>query len=204
MNTEDPIIVRIATANDAPYAPEITAEMESSAIARGTGIAKRSPESIIQKMTEGKAVIALTSNHQWVGFAYIDVWSNGEFVSNSGLIVSPAFRGNGVARAIKTKIFRLSRKLYPHARIFSITTGLSVMKMNMRFGFEPVTFNEITTDPAFWQGCKSCVNYNTLTSKGFKNCLCTALLYTPAHIADTSQKPEISTNFTIHVKQLIL
>lgn len=200
----DSIIVRVATEQDAVYASQITDEMESSAKARGTGISKRSPESIIRKMREGKAVIALTHNNEWVGFSYIEVWSNGDFVSHSGLIVSPPFRGLGVARSIKTKIFRLSRRLYPQAKLFSITTGLPIMKMNLRFGFEPVTFNEISHDPAFWQGCQSCINYQTLVSKGFKNCLCTAMLYTPANATTPALQPEICTNFTIHEKQLLL
>lgn len=200
----DPIIVRVATEEDASYAKLITNEMESSAKARGTGISKRSPESVIRKMREGKAIIALTPNNEWVGFSYIEVWSNGDFVSHSGLIVSPPFRGMGVARSIKTKIFRLSRRLYPQAKLFSITTGLPIMKMNLRFGFEPVTFNEISHDPAFWQGCQSCINYQTLVSKDFKNCLCTAMLYTPANVTPPTPQPEICTNFTIHEKQLLL
>lgn len=200
----DPIIVRVAQEADTQYAVAITEEMERSAKARGTGIARRSPESICQKIREGKAVIAISTNGEWAGFSYIDVWSNGTFVSNSGLIVSPPFRCQGVAKSIKTKIFRLSRQLYPQARIFSITTGLAIMKMNLRFGFEPVTFNEITHDPAFWQGCKSCINYPILTSKEFKNCLCTALMYAPANTTQAEKHPEISTNFTIHEKQLLL
>ena len=51
------IIVRVATLDDKKYSTIITDEMESSAKARGTGIAKRSPEYIEQKIDEGKAVI---------------------------------------------------------------------------------------------------------------------------------------------------
>ncbi len=153
--------------------------MEASAIIRGSGISKRSPESIIKKMEEGKAVIAITKDNRWVGFSYIEVWANGEFVSNSGLIVSPVFRGEGVARLIKDEIFELSKEMYPEAKIFSITTGLAIMKMNARLGFETVTFNEIVHDEKFWDGCKSCVNYLILEGKHCKNCLCTAMLYTP-------------------------
>lgn len=173
------IIVRMATCDDAKYAKQITDEMESSAIMRGCGISKRTPSSIIKKMKEGKAVIALTTENEWVGFSYIEVWQNREFVSNSGLIVSPAYRKCGVAKAIKEKIFDLSRQRFPNAKIFSITTGLAVMKMNSKLGFETVTYSEITTEKKFWEGCKSCVNYNALQSKGCKNCFCTAMLYTP-------------------------
>ncbi len=173
------IIVREATEEDSRFAKIITDEMEASAIARSSGISKRSPESIIQKMKEGKAVIAVTKNNLWVGFSYIEVWSNGEFVSNSGLIVAPAFRGNGVARLIKQKIFKLSQQKYPGSKIFSITTGLAIMKMNAKLGFDTVTFNEITHQKEFWQGCKSCINYSILKGKQCKNCLCTAMLFTP-------------------------
>ncbi|MCF2446866.1 hypothetical protein L0657_23115 [Dyadobacter sp. CY345] len=173
------ITVRMATCDDAKYAKQITDEMESSAIMRGCGISKRTPSSIIKKMKEGKAVIALTTENEWVGFSYIEVWQNREFVSNSGLIVSPAYRKCGVAKAIKEKIFDLSRQRFPNAKIFSITTGLAVMKMNSKLGFETVTYSEITTEKKFWEGCKSCVNYNALQSKGCKNCFCTAMLYTP-------------------------
>lgn len=174
------VIVRIAGQQDEQFAGAISAETERSAIERGSGISQRSASSIIQKMREGKAVIALTSKGEWVGFSYIEVWSKGEFVSNSGLIVSPPFRKSGVAARIKELIFQVSRRLYPAARIFSITTGLAIMKMNARLGFDTVTFNEIPQDEAFWEGCRSCVNYDILQRKKCKNCLCTAMLYTPS------------------------
>jgi N-acetylglutamate synthase-like GNAT family acetyltransferase len=174
------IIVRVAKGEDGQFAKIITDDMEASAIIRGSGISKRSPASIIKKMKEGKAVIAVTANNNtWVGFSYLEVWANGEFVSNSGLIVAPAYRGNGVANLIKERIFELAKALYPGSKIFTITTGLAIMKMNARLGFETVTFNEITKEKEFWQGCKSCVNYSILESKQYKNCLCTAKLYTP-------------------------
>ncbi len=153
--------------------------MESSAKERGTGIAKRTPEYIEKKMDEGKAVIAVTDDGTWVGFCYIETWSHGEYVANSGLIVSPSFRKSGVAKAIKKRIFNLSREKYPDAKIFGLTTGLAVMKINSELGYEPVTYSELTQDDAFWDGCKSCVNYPILLSKGRKNCLCTAMLYDP-------------------------
>ncbi|MET0638031.1 MAG: N-acetyltransferase [Chitinophagaceae bacterium] len=174
------IIVREATPEDAVYASQICDEMFTSAIIRGSGISKRSPESIVRKMEEGKAVIALTAKGEWVGFSYLEVWAGGEFVSNSGLIVAPAFRGNGVASRIKKTVFGLSRKLYPEAKVFSITTGLAIMKMNSALGFEPVTYSEIPREEKFWEGCKSCINYNVLLGKKCANCLCTAMLYTPA------------------------
>jgi hypothetical protein len=174
------IIVRVATSNDKNYSVTITEEMEASAKARGTGIAKRSPEYLEKKMEEGKAVIAVTAEGQWVGFCYIEAWGHEQFVANSGLIVSPAFRKSGVAKQIKHRIFDLSREKYPHAKIFGLTTGLAVMKINSDLGYEPVTYSELTDDEEFWAGCKSCVNYDILMSKERKNCLCTAMLYDPA------------------------
>ena len=173
------IIVRIAKPDDKIYSKIITDEMESSAKARGTGIAKRPPEYIEQKIDEGKAVIAVTNDNRWVGFCYIETWSHGEYVANSGLIVAPEFRKSGVAKSIKHKIFNLSREKYPEAKIFGLTTGLAVMKINSDLGYEPVTYSELTQDEAFWAGCKSCVNYDILMSKDRKICMCTAMLYDP-------------------------
>lgn len=151
----------------------------ASAIARGTGISGRSPEMLETKMKKGEAVIAFASDGRWAGFSFISAWENGKFVSNSGLIVAPEFRHTGLAKKIKTKIFELSREKYPDARIFSLTSGLAVMKMNHELGFEPVTFSELTSDDLFWENCKSCVNCPILMSKERKNCLCTAMLYDP-------------------------
>lgn len=173
------IIIRVAIPDDKKYSTIITDEMEASAAARGTGIAKRSPDYISQKIDEGKAVIALTPAGEWVGFCYIETWSHEQYVANSGLIVAPAFRKSGVAKGIKHKIFNLSRQKYPDAKIFGLTTGLAVMKINSELGYEPVTYSELTQDEAFWAGCKSCVNYDILMSKGRKNCMCTAMLYDP-------------------------
>ena len=188
---EQNIIIRAANSGDAHYASTITAEMESSAKARGTGIARRTPEYVAAKMEEGKAVIAHTKDGIWVGFCYIETWE-GEYVANSGLIVAPAFRKSGVAKNIKKKIFELSREKYPNAKIFGLTTGLAVMKINSELGYEPVTYSELTQDEKFWSGCKSCVNYDILMSKERKNCLCTAMLYDPA---DHYEPKETKENF---------
>jgi hypothetical protein len=172
-------IIRKAVPTDHIYAGIITTEMEASAKARGTGIAKRSPDYIVQKIEEGKAVIAVTPQGDWVGFCYIETWGHGEYVANSGLIVAPAYRKSGAAKAIKQEIFNLSRSKYPEAKIFGLTTGLAVMKINSDLGYEPVTYAELTQDDAFWAGCKSCVNYEILMGKDRKNCMCTAMLYDP-------------------------
>jgi hypothetical protein len=177
---DERIIVRLAQPADVVFASEIITEIESSAIARGSGIAKRTVVSIIEKIDAGKAVIAVTDDGRWAGFSYLEAWDEGRFVSNSGLIVAPAFRKQGVAARIKQQIFKLSRLRYPQAKIFSITSGLAIMKMNSRLGFEPVTYAEIARDAAFWDGCKSCINYNILQDKNRCNCLCTAMLFNPA------------------------
>lgn len=179
METQQKFQVLIADESHLSFAQIICDEMASSAKARGTGIAKRSPEYIQLKMREGKAVIAFNQDGIWAGFCYIETWGHGEYVANSGLIVSPNFRKGGLAKMIKRKIFDLSRQKYPEAKIFGLTTGLAVMKINSELGYEPVTYSELTQDEAFWAGCKSCVNYEILMSKERKNCLCTAMLFDP-------------------------
>ena len=196
------IIIRVATPEDKVYATTITDEMESSAMARGTGIAKRSPEYIEQKIDEGKAVIAVTPEGTWVGFCYIETWE-GEYVANSGLIVSPEFRKSGVAKAIKHRVFQLSREKYPEAKIFGLTTGLAVMKINSDLGYEPVTYSELTQDEKFWAGCKSCVNYDILMSKERKNCLCTAMLFDPKdHYEPTETKEHFEQKSKVYERLL--
>ena len=177
---EGAVQVRIAVPSDVKYVYPILEEMDRSAKARGTGIAKRTPQSLCQKIYDGKAVIAVAANGEWAGFSYIEVWSDGEFVSNSGLIVNPAYRNAGVARAIKQQVFALSREYYPDAKIFSITTGAAILKMNSRLGFEPVIYADITQDDRFWDQCKHCVNHAILEGQGRKRCLCTAMLFDPS------------------------
>src|SRR5450432_269062 len=197
MEQEQKFSIQIANPTHQDFAQIICDEMESSAKARGTGIAKRSPDYIKEKMREGKAVIAFTEDGIWAGFCYIETWSHGEYVANSGLIVAPSFRKSGLAKNIKKKIFDLSQKLYPNAKLFGLTTGLAVMKINSDLGYEPVTYSELTQDEAFWAGCKSCVNYEILMSKERKICMCTAMLYDPK---DHYEPAETKEYFTKKVK----
>ena len=192
------IIVREATPEDKRYAETITNEMAESAKARGTGIARRSPEYIQMKMDEGKAVIAITPEGEWVGFCYIEAWEDEKYVANSGLIVAPSFRKSGVATQIKRTVFALSRKKYPEAKIFGLTTGLAVMKINSDLGYEPVTYSELTNDDKFWSGCKSCVNYEILLSKERKNCMCTAMLYDPIEKLTQQSLKVAATGMPVH------
>ncbi|AKP53948.1 N-acetyltransferase [Cyclobacterium amurskyense] len=187
-------IIKPAGEEHCQYAETITDEMERSAQARGTGIAKRSPEYIKTKMREGKAVIALTKTGDWAGFCYIEAWGHGKFVANSGLIVSPDFRKFGLAREIKKEVFKLSRKKFPDSKIFGLTTGAAVMKINSELGYYPVSYSDLTTDEDFWKGCQSCVNYPILMSKNRSNCLCTAMLYEPKNVKKAEQK-KLSSEF---------
>lgn len=172
--------VLIADDEHLKYVPEILQEIEISAKERGTGIAKRNASYIEEKIKEHKAIIAFSSEKEWAGFCYIETWSNKEYVANSGLIVKKKFRKDGLAKKIKEKTFNYSREKFPEAKIFGLTTGLAVMKINSDLGYEPVTYSELTQDEVFWNGCKSCVNYDILMSKERKNCFCTAMLYNPA------------------------
>jgi hypothetical protein len=183
--------VVLANESHLKYVNDILLTIEESAKVRGTGIAKRKPEYIQAKILEGKAVIALDDNN-FAGFCYIETWGHGQFVANSGLIVKPEFRGQGLAKQIKQATFDLSRKKFPNAKIFGLTTGLAVMKINSSLGYRPVTFSELTKDEAFWAGCQSCVNYDILTRTERKNCLCTGMIYDPAWEKDKGPKPEPS------------
>lgn len=168
--------IEVTTPEHEIYAEAINNLIKESAKARGTGIAERKIEYIQKKINMGNAVIALTEDHQLAGFCYIETWSHGQYVVNSGLIVAPEFRRFGLATKIKERVFKLSREKYPAARIFGITTSLAVMKINSALGYEPVTFSELTQDPEFWNGCKSCPNFDILERNQRRMCLCTAML----------------------------
>jgi len=168
----------VATASHFKYAQIICDTIAESAKVRGTGIAKRTPEYIRKKLENGNAVIALDGD-TFAGFCYIEVWGHEKYVANSGLIVHPDYRSKGLAKQIKATIFELSQKKFPNAKIFGITTGLPVMKINYELGYQPVTFSELTDDPEFWKGCQTCKNFDVLTRTDQKMCLCTGMLYDP-------------------------
>lgn len=171
--------IEVASIAHEKYAEAICALIEDSAKARGTGIAKRQPEYVKTKLQSGNAVIAL-QGEELAGFCYIEKWDHGKYVANSGLIVNPKFRKQGLAKAIKKRIFQLSREKYPKAKVFGITTSLAVMRINSELGYRPVTFSELTKDEAFWKGCQSCPNFDILERNEKKLCLCTAML-APSH-----------------------
>ena len=173
------ITVTVAGEGHLKYAEDICEEIYVSSLERKMGIAKRTPEYIREKINAGKAVIALAEDGEFAGFSYIESWGGKSFVANSGLIVAHKFRGLGIAKRIKEQTFILSRKLFPDAKIFSITTGAAVMKMNYEFGFRPVPYSELTDDPEFWKGCEGCRHFDILKSHDYKMCICTGLLYDP-------------------------
>ena len=111
---------------------------------RGTGIAERTHEYVATKMKEGKAIIALCGN-DFAGFTYIESWGNKQYVATSGLIVHPQYRGCGLAKRIKHASFTLARLRWPKAKIFSLTSGAAVMKMNTELGYVPVTSMSLPT-----------------------------------------------------------
>ena len=184
----------IANESHFKYAHAICDTIAESAKVRGTGIAKRTPEYIRKRLQNGNAVIALDGNN-FAGFCYIEVWGHEKFVANSGLIVHPDYRKQGLAKRIKKRIFELSREKFPEAKIFGITTGLAVMKMNYELGYKPVTFSELTDDPEFWKGCQTCKNFDVLTRTEQKMCLCTGMLYDPEADASIAarKKPDNKT-----------
>ncbi|EAR12072.1 hypothetical protein PI23P_12082 [Polaribacter irgensii 23-P] len=177
----------IANKSHNVYADIICKTIEEAAQIRGTGIAKRKPEYILTKLENGNAVIALDGD-EFAGFCYIEAWGHGKFVANSGLIVRPDYRNIGLAKKIKEVIFKHSRTKFPDAKIFSITTGLAVMKLNSNLGYKPVTFSELTNDPSFWDGCQTCKNYDILTRTERKMCMCTGMLFDPKNNNKSASK----------------
>lgn len=177
MNKDD-ITVMVADPSHEKYVDTILDTIEKAAKVRGTGIAKRTHEYVATKMKEAKAVIALYGD-EFVGFSYIETWGNKQYVTTSGLIVDPKFRGLGVAKRIKDLTFTLARTRWPHAKIFSLTSGAAVMAMNTQLGYHPVTFADLTDDEAFWRGCEGCINVDVLKRTGRKYCICTGMLYDP-------------------------
>jgi hypothetical protein len=172
------IRVLIAGEGHLRYVDEINDTIDKASKERGTGIARRTYEYIASKIKDGKAIIAL-DGEKFAGFCYIESWNDSKYVANSGLIVHWDYRGQGLARKIKHKAFKLSRKEYPEAKLFGLTTGLAVMKINSELGYRPVTFSELTDDEQFWKGCQSCVNYDILERTNQTKCLCTGMLYDP-------------------------
>ena len=172
------INVQIAIKKHKKYATTIAEMIEVAALRKENSIALRKPEYILDKIIKGKSIIALDQNIV-VGFCYFETWGDFEFISNSGLIVNEKYRGRGFSKEIKKQIFKLSRKKFPNAKLFGLTTSPAVMKINHELGYEIVTYNKLTKDETFWAGCKTCSNYETLLNSGRENCKCTGMLMDP-------------------------
>ncbi|MBL6647819.1 MAG: GNAT family N-acetyltransferase [Flavobacteriaceae bacterium] len=173
--------ITVASLKHIKHCEIISKTISSSAKVRGTGIALRSPDYIRKKIENNNAIIAVDKD-KFAGFCYIEKWGHGKYVAHSGLIVDPSFRGQGLAKKIKKLTFEHSLKKYPNAKIFGITTGLPVMKINYSLGYKPVTFSELTDDEEFWKGCQTCKNYDVLNRTNKEMCLCTGMLYDPKTI----------------------
>ena len=175
---KDQIEVVVADESHEKYVDTILETISEAAKVRGTGIAKRTHEYLLNKMREAKAVIALDGD-KFAGFSYIETWQDKKYVTTSGLIVHPDYRGRGLAKRIKDMTFTLARIRWPHAKIFSLTSGAAVMAMNTQLGYKPVTFADLTQDEAFWKGCEGCVNVDILHRTNRRYCICTGMLYDP-------------------------
>ena len=187
---KDNIQVIVADASHEKYVDTILKTISDAAKVRGTGIAKRTHEYLATKMREAKAVIALDGD-KFAGFSYIETWGNKQYVTTSGLIVHPDYRGLGLSKRIKTLTFTLARVRWPQAKIFSLTSGSAVMKMNTQLGYHPVTFNDLTDDESFWRGCEGCINVDVLHRTNRRYCICTAMLYDPEEHLPAKLSPEV-------------
>lgn len=200
IQTKPEIQIMVAGEQHLRFVDEINDTIEKASLERGTGIARRTHEYIASKISEGKAIIAIDSDSdRFAGFCYIETWNEARYVANSGLIVHWDYRGHGLARSIKLMAFELSRKKFPEAKLFGLTTGLAVMKINSELGYRPVTFSELTDDEQFWKGCQSCVNYDILLRMNKTKCLCTGMIYDPAWEA---KKKKPKTPFRIYKEWL--
>ncbi len=184
------IDVMVASEEHLKFVTQINDAIDEAAKSRGTGIARRTDEYIADKINSGKAIIAVNRD-EFVGFCYIESWGHDEFVANSGLIVRPQYRGMGVAKRIKQAAFNLSRERFPQAKLFGLTTGEAVMRINTQLGYEPVTFAKLTDDEQFWAGCRSCVNYDVLQRTNLTKCLCTGMIYDPVQAEKKRQDLEL-------------
>lgn len=175
---KDDIKILIADESHIHYIDEILETISAAAKVRGTGIAKRNPKYVENLMRKGKAVIALDGD-KFAGFSYIETWGGKHYVTTSGMIVPESYRGHGLARRIKHVTFTLARMRWPQAKIFSLTSGAAVMKLNTDMGYTPVTFAQLTDDETFWRGCEGCINHDVLVRTERRYCICTGMLFDP-------------------------
>ena len=176
-----PISIEIGNKNHEKYACIISKMILSSAEKKGTTIALRKSEYILDKIKKGKTVIAM-DGQVVAGFCYFQNWENDKYIAHSGLIINENYRGKGLSRKIKKQIFNLSKQKFPNAKIFGLTTSKAVIKINYELGYKKVQYKQITKDDKFWEGCKSCVNYKLLSLSKRENCKCVGMVYDPCKI----------------------
>lgn len=169
-------IIKVASEQHIPYIPDILSAIEEASKVPGNSIVMRDPTYLATKMREGKAVIALCDDGAFSGFCYLESWQDDQFVANSGMIVKPEFRGQGLATPIKRLIVAESQRMFPNAKVFGITKSPAVIKMSKRLGFKEVPYDQITSDPKFWKGCDTCRHYPELLQNRGTACQCIALL----------------------------
>lgn len=154
--------------------------MAESAASRGTGIARRNEDYVIQKIIAGLAIIATnTENGEWAGFCCIEAWEHEKYIANSGLIVHPAYRGQGLSREIKIKLFDLGRIKFPSAKIFSLTTNAAVIRINGELGYHSIPYSEVMNDAYFLIGNSCWVNYIDLMCNPQTASRYTAMVFDP-------------------------
>ncbi len=167
--------VRIAGPADAPFAAAAAALIDRAAAV--ADIARRDEELLRGKIEAGRAAIALDGD-ALVGFGYFSAWEGGRRVSHSGLVVRPDHRGEGLGRRLKLALFEASRRQFPRATTISLTTSPAVERLNLSLGFRRAPLEELTDDPEFWKGCRTCRNYERVRAEG-KRCCCFGMIRPP-------------------------
>lgn len=167
--------VRESTPEDVRYAEAASALIDQASAE--FDIAKRTPEWLAAKIRARRAAIALAGG-ELVGFGYWSAWENDTFISHSGLVVRSDYRGTGLGRDLKMVLFDSSRRRLPEASLMSLTTSPQVRKLNLSLGFEIVPLEQLTKDPAFWEGCRTCRNYEEVQARG-QQCCCEGMLLRP-------------------------
>lgn len=178
--------VRRAVEKDLILAPSIVEEINYWARFRTTGVVGRTAAYIEDKIKEGKAFIAFSPTGEWVGFCYLEVWEHRRYVANSGLIIKPEYRKSGLAKKLKEVSFRFTRKTYPQAKIFSLTSKPSVMQINLALGYKSVSPQYLFEDSDFVNGCRDVVDYPDMTAKHKNDGNCFLMLFDP--LAETQNK----------------
>lgn len=171
----DDVRVRASGALDGGFA-EVAARLIDQA-AGEHDIARREPGFLRSKLVSGRAALGLVGD-ELVAFGYWSEWEEGRFVSHSGLVVSPAYRGRGLGRRLKLVLFDSSRSRFPEATLMSLTSSEAVKALNRSLGFRVVPLERLTTDPAFWKGCETCRNVAEVRARGSR-CCCEAMILEP-------------------------